>query len=289
MNKITAILKLTRIEHSVLLIIAVIAAELIVGGIPIPYIFALSLITPALVSAGAFAINDYFDVKTDIANKKTDRPIVAKAITPKGAFNVAMVCFVLGVLSSALINAYSFLIALIFAVLAFLYSYRLKDTVLWGNSYVAFTGVIPFIFGNFVVSAQLSAPILLISFVAFLASLAREIHGTIRDRIGDVKVRGSKNLVYYIGARKASEVALILYVESIVISLFLFAVIMPFQFNLIYIVPVGIADFMFLYVAVGHLIKNDNKFYSRARNLSLAAMALAVLAYLLSAIAYVPV
>ena len=76
MASLSAVLKLTRIEHSVMLAIAVVAAELISGVLPSPGIFVLALIPPIFVSMGAFAVNDYFDIKVDRFNKRYDRPLV---------------------------------------------------------------------------------------------------------------------------------------------------------------------------------------------------------------------
>jgi geranylgeranylglycerol-phosphate geranylgeranyltransferase len=286
MNGLTAFLKLTRIEHSVLLIFAVIAAELLVGGLPVPTIFVLSLASPALVSMGAFAINDYFDVETDRANRRMDRPIVAGAISKRSAHTIAVFCLVVGAALSLLINAEVFVVAVIFALLAYVYSYKLKDTLLWGNAYVALTMVIPFIYGDLVVSNAVTIDIILISMMIFLVGLAREIHGMIRDRIGDSRVRQTKSLVRYIGARNSAAIALVLYAEGVLVSLYLFWYMAPFRMNLVYIVPVAIADIIFLYIAAGHHAKDDRKFFDRARGLSLVAMGLALLAFLLSAVSY---
>ncbi|HUB92789.1 MAG TPA: UbiA family prenyltransferase, partial [Candidatus Saccharimonadales bacterium] len=68
--KFKAVLKLTRIEHSIMLVIAVLAAELIAKGLPSLPILVLSLIAPVFISMAAFAINDYFDLKVDKINKK---------------------------------------------------------------------------------------------------------------------------------------------------------------------------------------------------------------------------
>ena len=187
MDKLSAILRLTRIEHSIMLVIAVLAAELIAGIIPSAFVLAMSIITPIFVSMGSFAINDYFDVNADKANKRTDRPIVNGSVTRQEAYNIAMFCFVMGVAASIFINISTFVIAFIFAVLAYFYSYKLKDTLLIGNIYIAFSMVIPFIYGSYVVSSKLGIDIVLIGIVIFLAGLAREIHGMMRDFAGDSK------------------------------------------------------------------------------------------------------
>jgi geranylgeranylglycerol-phosphate geranylgeranyltransferase len=287
MNKIVAVAKLTRIEHSLMLVVAVLAAELIVGGLPGTTVLLLSLITPILISMGAFAINDYFDVGADKANGRMDRPIVSGAITKRGAYYIAMFCLVVGSLASLFINMYAFIIAIVFAVLSYLYSYKLKDTLLLGNAIVAFSMVIPFIYGNFVVSNLINMNIVLISLVVFLSGLAREVHGMVRDRVGDLAARKSRNLVYSIGAKNSSLFALTLYVEGIAVSIFMFFYAWPFKYNLVYIVPITVVNLVFLYISYGYIAKGTRKFFGLSRNLSLAAMAVALLTYLLSAIVYI--
>lgn len=288
MNKISAVLRLTRIEHSIMLVLAVIAAELIAGYIPAAQILALSIITPIFVSMGSFAINDYYDVAADRANKRMDRPIVNGSIKRGEALKIAIICFIIGVAASIFINITAFLIAFAFAVLAILYSSKLKDTLMLGNLYIAFSMVIPFIYGNYVVSNKLSAAIVLISIITFLAGLAREIHGMIRDYSGDAKARKSRNLIYHVGPIRSSQLAFILYVEAILVSLYLFFFNPPFAFNLVYIVPTAIVDITLAYIATGYLMQKKSKaFYRLSRNLSLAMMALAIITYLAAALYFI--
>ncbi len=288
MGKINAVFKLTRIEHSIILLVAVLAAELISAHLPGAAVFVLSMITPAFVSMGSFAINDYYDIGTDRANRRMDRPLVNGSITRRQALWIAVSCFLIGVLASALINAYALIIALIFAALAILYSYRLKDMPVLGNVYIAFSMVIPFIYGDFVVTTGLHISIILISITIFLSGVAREIHGMIRDYKGDEKARGSRNLLFHVGKARASQLAAILYAEAVLVSIYMFFFYAPFAFNLVYIVPIAITDITLLYISYGFLAqKKSSKFYSFSRNASLAVMALSVLAFLAAALLYV--
>jgi len=289
-NKIAAVARLTRIEHSIMLVIAVIAAELISGQLPVLPILAASIVTPIFISMGSFAINDYFDVAADKANKRFDRPIVSGAIKRKEAFYIAAACFIIGVAASIFINPAAFIIALVFAVLAIMYSYRLKDMLLIGNIYIAFSMVIPFIYGNYVVSSALSTDIIFVSVIIFLAGLAREIHGMVRDYSGDSAARKTKNLVYHVGIHRASQFAFTLYIEAVLVSIYLFFFYPPFAYNLVYIVPIAVTDAMLCYVAVGHLLQKKSKgFFSMSRNVSLAAMALALIAFLAAAAFFIAI
>jgi hypothetical protein len=80
-----------------------------------------------------------------------------------------------------------------------------------------------------------------------------------------------------------------LYLEGIAISLFMFVFLLPFKYNLVYIVPIVVANLMFFYVAVGYLSKDSRRFFDMSRNLSLLAMGIALISYLISAIFYIVV
>jgi geranylgeranylglycerol-phosphate geranylgeranyltransferase len=291
-GRLVAILKLTRIEHSLMLVIAVMAAELdTVGlaGLPKPSIIALSVITPIFLSMASFAINDYFDIETDRANRRFERPLVSGAISPQAALGTAIISFLVGVIASFFINFYAFVLAIVFGAMAFMYSYRLKDTLLLGNVYIALSMVVAFIYGDLVVSDLIAQSIIIISIIIFLSGLAREIHGMIRDYEGDAKVRKMKGLVHYIGVRKSAVIALVLYTEAVVISIFAFFFYQPFLYNALYIAPILVADAALMYVAVGYVDRTESgalrgsmPFFKSARNISLGAMSLALLAYLIA-------
>jgi geranylgeranylglycerol-phosphate geranylgeranyltransferase len=288
MGKARAFARLTRVEHSLILVVAVIAAELISGGLPPPVKLAASIITPILVSMASFAINDYFDIEADKANGFSTRPLVSGELSAKTALYSSVVMFVVGAGASAAINAYAFAIAVVFAALAFLYSYKLKDLLLLGNLYIALSMVIPFVYGNFVVARSLASTIVLVSLVVFLSGLAREVHGMIRDREGDAKARRSMNLVRHIGPVGAGYISLILYFEAIAISVYMFFYSAPFIGNAVYIVPIAVTDIMLAYVALGGMLyKKKSRYYRISRNLSLLAMAIATLAYLAAALVFI--
>jgi geranylgeranylglycerol-phosphate geranylgeranyltransferase len=283
MNKLGAVLKLTRVEHGLMLIVAVVAAELMVSGLPNVLTLLFSIISPVFISMAAFAVNDYFDVEVDRLNKK-NRPLVKGHLKKSDALYISAFLFIIGIGVSAMINAYAFTIAIIFAALAILYSYRMKELFLLGNVYIAFTMVIPFIFGNYVVNSQLTNGIMLVSVMVFMSGLAREIHGTIRDYKGDIKVRNVKSLPKVIGVGASALLALALYVIAIITSIYLFLAVAPFMTNPIYGVIIAVSDLMLLYVAVGYVVEKSQKFYDNTRNVSLISMGLALVAILLSAL-----
>jgi len=283
MGRLAAVLRLTRIEHSAMLVIAVIAAELLSGGLPQAGTLILSLIAPIFISMASFAINDYYDMKVDKLNAK-NRPLVTGEIKPREAVVVSLFCFAVGVVAAAFINVYAFAIAAVFAALAYVYSYALKEVFLLGNIYVALSMAIPFIFGNYVNNSTLYPSIVLVSTMVFASGLAREIHGTIRDFGGDVKARKAKTLPRIIGMRGSAIVALALYAAGIAVSAYLFFYIAPFRLNPVYGAIISVSDLLLLYVGIGFVYSAKQKFYEKTRNVSLIAMGLALIGIFASAL-----
>ncbi len=286
MNKFEAIVRLTRIEHSAMLAIAVIAAEIIAGALPGAPVLVLSLVTPIFISMGAFALNDYFDVEADTVNK-IRRPLVVGAMSEKDALAIGMITLLIGVAASALINNLALIVAIIFAFVAIIYSYKLKDTPLIGNVLIALSMAIPFIYGNLVVVNVVLPSIVMIATVVFLSGLAREIHGMIRDHVGDVKARRTKNIVRQLGIKRASYAALVFYIEAIAISIYMFFVTAPFAHNAVYLIPILLVDAALLYVALGYLGRPSREFFDSARNISLVAMAASILVFITATFVYI--
>jgi geranylgeranylglycerol-phosphate geranylgeranyltransferase len=179
----------------------------------------------------------------------------------------------------------------VFAVLAYLYSYKLKDMPLLGNIYIAFSMAIPFIYGAVVSSGTVPPVIWLVVLVTFLSGLAREIHGMIRDHRGDSSERNISNVVTHMGGTRSAYFSLVLYAEAIAISIYMFFLFRPFAGNLAYLIPILAVDSMLGYVGIAGVVsKRPDRFHRYvSRNLSLIAMTLALLTYLVSAILYLPV
>ena len=285
MGKIKDIIKLTRVEHSLMLIIAVVAAEMIALGLPGINVLILSIITPVSISMGAFAINDYFDIETDRINRKKN-PLLKGSLKPVDALYITTASMIIGIAASAMINIYCFAIAIIFAALSILYSYRMKNMLLLGNAYIAVSMAIVFIFGAYVVSDVIRPAVLLIIAMIFLSGLAREINGTVRDMEGDVKARKVRTLPVVIGRRAAVTVAFILYMIAIGITLYLFLEVPSFMYNFYYGVLIAISDILVFNSGIIFLL-GDKKGYRRARNTSLAGMGLALIAILIASFAYI--
>jgi geranylgeranylglycerol-phosphate geranylgeranyltransferase len=277
-------LKLTRIEHSLMLVFAVLIGELLAFGSIKNFnldtlAFISSLIVPSLLSMSAFAINDYLDYESDLINKRFDRPIVAKIIKRDEALVISIFLFILSLVLSFFLNKIAFAIAFIFGIFSFIYSLKLKDIALVGNLYVALCMAIPIIFGGIVAGSLNQKHIFIFSIILF-AGIAREIAQSIRDYKGDVIARGSKNIVHLIGKRKSAVISSVLYILAIFLSFVLFFFFEPYKLNIIYAILVGACDILLFYVATFSLFNYNNiEFMRKTRNITLIAMFLALLGF----------
>ena len=111
MKKIKAIWELMRLEHGVMLALAILVGFLIalrtlltsIRYIPLKELI-FTFFTALLLEASTFALNDYYDVEIDRKNKRIDRPLVRGDLSPKTALYIFYLCFPLGVLCSYLVN-----------------------------------------------------------------------------------------------------------------------------------------------------------------------------------------
>lgn len=263
-----------------MLALAVLLSEIIILGKlpPVNPIIIFSLLVPIFTEMGAFALNDYADIETDRHNKKKDRPLVKGTINPKFAFSFSWLCFGLSIIFSFFINLYAFLIALIFNLLSVGYNYKLKDLPLVGNIYIASTMAIPFLFGNFVLTETLNPFILLLTALAFLSGLAREIIKSVQDMKGDKRARRARTFPIIVGKKKALQVAAFLYFSFLVFTL-----------ALLLLMETLVAAVLLFFVALffsGEVIqliqgKQDKIFLETSRKFSLFFLFLGLMAVLI--------
>jgi len=144
----------------------------------------MATITVLLITVSTNAWNDYIDIEIDRINKP-DRPLPAGLISPRGALIFSITGTALSLITAAFINQPAFFIALGANILLYLYSWKLKCTILWGNAAVAAIIGLCFIFGG--VAAGNVEPVLVLAVTVFFAITGREILKTMADYKGDLQ------------------------------------------------------------------------------------------------------
>lgn len=228
MGSLSPYVRLFRIEHALLLCVAVLLAILISSKslvLPLPPlpIIALALAVPLFIEMASFALNDYSDVATDRANGRNDRPIASGEISPKTALAASAVFYALGIAAAVPLAPAALAIAVVFAAISIAYDWKLKDFPLLGNACIAASMAIPFLFGNLVLSGILLPSLASIAAVAFVSGLGREIIKSAEDVEGDVLHRKSRTLPALIGKKNSALAAAALYLLLVPLSFLPFA------------------------------------------------------------------
>ena len=149
----------------------------------------LAAFSTAFVTAGGNVINDLLDKESDRVNHP-DRPLVTGAISPRAAQGAAV-----GLLAGAVAVAVPvilvrplvgvFLAAALIALLS--YEFRFKSAGFGGNLLVAFLTGLVFVYGG--AAAGMPIAVLPFAFMAFFATLSREVIKDMEDLAGDVHRR----------------------------------------------------------------------------------------------------
>ena len=280
-----AIWELTRGEHG-LMYGAGVLIGILVGGGNFGITAVLGFFTAFFIQAGTFALNDYCDLETDIANHRLDRPLVRGALTKELAFGIACIATALGILSSVVLTMLHggltlFLVALLLAALGILYDIKIKELFAVGNLYIAFTMAVPFIYGG-LIAGDIGEGLLILSFIALLAGLGREVMKDIADIEGD-EIRDVKSIARVYGIEEAKKVVTassLLAVGLSVVPFFLPST--PYYLNPIFIILVSGTDIIFAHT-INELWKQHVN-YEQLRKETLVAIAIGLLAFICGAI-----
>lgn len=139
-----------------------------------------------LISAGANAWNDYLDVEIDRINQP-QRPLPSGMVSLKTARNFSFILAALSIILTAFINWQAFSIAITANILLYVYSLRLKSTVLVGNAIVAFISAMSAVFGG--VAAGNVLPTFWLAIIIVSGIMGREVLKTMADYEGDLSQR----------------------------------------------------------------------------------------------------
>jgi geranylgeranylglycerol-phosphate geranylgeranyltransferase len=305
MKTVKAVWELMRLEHGVMLALAIIVGAVIAtrelfGPLPVDSFFVyflttywlkiiLTFFTALFLEASTFALNDYYDLEIDRKNKRTDRPLVRGDLVPKTALYLFVLLFPLGILCSYFVNLTCFLIALVTALFAILYDAVLKKIKLLGNFFIAYVMAIPFVFGGAavvqesVLALNIYPAIFIIALIAFLAGAGREIMKDVMDFEGD-RAKGVKSFPRYIGIRGSNAVAAVFYLVAIGLSVipYFYPGFGMYYRNMPYFILVFFCDTMLLSTSLQLIIKRspNMKFY---RRYTLFALFFGLVAFLVGA------
>jgi len=165
----------------------------------------MAAVTVLLITVSTNAWNDYVDIEIDKVNKP-DRPLPSGQVARNSALIFSIVGTFLSLVAAFFINQPALIIAVASNILLYLYSWKLKCSVLWGNIAVALITALCVIFGG--VAAGNIIPVITLSLAVFFAILGREILKTMADYRGDFE-QNCKTIAVAWGKKKARTYVLI--------------------------------------------------------------------------------
>lgn len=239
----------------------------------------ISFLVGFLISAFAMVVNDIYDVEIDRVNDP-ERPIASGRISPGTGVVFASLLLIAGLTSSLLLTTSNFVIALIFAVISWGYSFWGKRNGLLGNMMVAASMAVPFIFGGVaaVVSDNKSQIYLWsLALMAFLYGTGREVIKGIADVRGD-RERSIRSIALTRGNKTASIVG------GIFLSVAIFTSFLPYLIQvagIVYLLLVLVPNTIFLYTTWRILRDNSPTNAEKVKTLALIGMVAGLVAFLL--------
>ena len=146
----------------------------------------LAAVVTFLVTGAGNTWNDYLDVEIDRINRP-DRVLPSGQVSRRAALIFALSLNAVALVIAAFINPAAFVVALLASAILYLYSWKLKSTVLLGNLTVAVISAMSVVFGG--IAAGNVRPTLPLAIIIFVAITGREILKTLADYEGDLRQR----------------------------------------------------------------------------------------------------
>lgn len=200
-------LKLARIGNVIIAFLSVECAGILCGiNITSSLEIFAAAIAASFVTAGGNAINDFFDVDIDKINRPR-RPLASGRLSIREAKAFYAFTTLVGLVVSTFINVPTFIIAVVAAVMVFLYSFKLKRTIFYGNFTVAIVTGLAFVYGGAAVGDL--RDVYPAAAFAFLTNLIREIVKDAEDVEGDGRI-GVKTIATKYGTAVSSRISIAL-------------------------------------------------------------------------------
>ncbi len=187
----------------------------------------LGLFATMLLTWGNQSVNDLFDVKTDIANQRFDRPLARGDLSKDFVKILTFSMFFTAVLIiGALVLIYEvtialFIFTLLFVIIGVGYNFGVKQLGFIGNVWVSIGYVAPLFIGFFMLNPREELTVIACAIIlnsTFFMSVGREVIKDIQDYEGD-KQQNLNSLAVKFGPKTAGIVATIFFGITIFSSL----------------------------------------------------------------------
>lgn len=240
-----------------------------VAGAPVDMALAMAVLASFMISGAGIVLNDYYDLKIDRINAP-DRPLPSGRIRKKSALLFAAALFAAGIGLSYFLNTYCLGIAVLNTILELIYAKKLKQVAILGNAVDSWFVASTFIFGA-CLTMDFSV-VWILSILAFMANMGREIFGDMEDLKGDSAME-LHTLPIIVGNRISRITGSFFILSAVALSA------LPYYLGLLnmnYLAMIALADTLFIF-SIFQTPKNNQK-------TTKIAMLMALIAFLIGAL-----
>ncbi|MCS7116949.1 MAG: UbiA family prenyltransferase [Nitrososphaerota archaeon] len=239
----------------------------------------LGFMTGFFISSYSMVVNDCYDLEVDRVNNP-HKPLPSGKVTIKSAILLSIVLLMIGLFSAILISTFNFLIALTFAIIAWIYNSWGKRKGLIGNMMVALSVSIPYIYGGFAIGKLDDLLIWFLTIISFLAATGREVVKTISDVEGD-KLRDVKSVARVYGSAYAARFSATLFLVAVTLSF------LPIIFRIVgltYTLLILIPDAIFVYASISILKDYTPQNALRIKKVTLMGMFMGLVSFVVGGV-----
>lgn len=233
----------------------------------------IGFLTGFLVSSAAMLINDVVDLEVDKINKPW-KPLPRGVFKPKSIRNISLVLLVLGVVINVFTSSIALITALIYSIVAYIYSFLRRN--LYSQFLVSLAVTGPFMYGLTLAKTEKTVLIVLFSIVVFLVNTSREFVKSIADVDGDLKYN-YKTVATVYGIKNSAKAAFLLSLIGVIVAIVVGLVKLA---GLIYTATLGICG-VFYTILTLEVVLNPAKAQT-VKNMMIYLMLIALIGFLLS-------
>jgi len=216
-DRLRGLLELTRPGNAVAAGVLTFTGAFVAGNaLSLPFAVVAAVVATVCATGAGNAVNDYFDREIDRVNRP-DRPIPRGAVSPRGALAFSGVLFAVAVVAALTLPLAALLIAVVNSLALIAYTEFFKGLPGVGNVVVAYLTGSTFLFGGASVGRPLSSSVLVLFFLAAVATLTREIVKDVEDVEGD-RAEGLRTLPIVVGERTALRLGTVALVVAVLAS-----------------------------------------------------------------------
>ena len=207
--------KLSRPLNVLITIISILVAAIITGKFAFTLLLIYAGISAAFIAAGANIVNDIFDLEIDRINKP-DRILPAGKVSIHIAWVYFGIAYIIGLVFAVLSDITMLIIAIVIAMILYLYSAYLKRTIIWGNLAVSVAAATAFLYGAQAVSHWLDG--IIPAVFALFFHFGREVVKDMQDMEGDL-ANSAVTFAGRFGKQKSILLVNIVFIILIVVTL----------------------------------------------------------------------